>query len=165
MVIIMITGDFLGMSLTTDTVQPSPRPNQWRISRLTVEGVLIGVGELAFCSAALLYGLFRLKLGAGAVQTLAFVVLVFGNQATMYNNRERRHLWSSRPGGWVVASSLADIVIASALAVGGLAMAPLAPKLVAELLAASAVFAVALDLLKVPALRWLGISEPLQEPS
>jgi H+-transporting ATPase len=31
MVIIMLTGDLLGMSLTTDNVRPSPMPNAWRI--------------------------------------------------------------------------------------------------------------------------------------
>ena len=35
MVIVMITGDFLSMSLTTDNVRPSPMPNAWRIGSLT----------------------------------------------------------------------------------------------------------------------------------
>jgi H+-transporting ATPase len=35
MVIVMITGDFLGMSLTTDNVRPSPLPNRWKIGNLT----------------------------------------------------------------------------------------------------------------------------------
>ena len=35
--------------------------------------------------------------------------IVFGNQATTYNNRERRRLWSSRPSCWLIASSVADI--------------------------------------------------------
>ena len=34
MVIVMITGDFLTMSLTTDNVQPSPMPNTWRHRQL-----------------------------------------------------------------------------------------------------------------------------------
>jgi hypothetical protein len=34
MVIIMITGDFLGMSLTTDRVRPSPTPNAWHTTNL-----------------------------------------------------------------------------------------------------------------------------------
>ena len=49
MVIVMITGDFLSMSLTTDTVQPSPSPNVWKIGRLTVARVIIGVCDLLFC--------------------------------------------------------------------------------------------------------------------
>src|SRR5271155_3253263 len=46
MVIIMLTGDLLGMSLTTDTVRPSPTPNKWRIGALTMAGVFIGIAEL-----------------------------------------------------------------------------------------------------------------------
>ena len=38
MVLIMITGDFLGMSLTTDNVRPSPTPNAWHIGNLTICG-------------------------------------------------------------------------------------------------------------------------------
>jgi hypothetical protein len=36
MVILMITGDFLAMSLTTDNVRPSSMPNAWRIGKLTI---------------------------------------------------------------------------------------------------------------------------------
>ncbi|MGA2967160.1 MAG: HAD-IC family P-type ATPase [Terriglobales bacterium] len=53
MVIIMITGDFLGMSLTTDNVRPSATPNAWRVSNLTIAGVFVGLSELVFCTAAL----------------------------------------------------------------------------------------------------------------
>ena len=48
MVIIMITGDFLGMALTTDNVRPSPKPNSWQIGNLTIAGVIMGIGELLF---------------------------------------------------------------------------------------------------------------------
>ena len=120
MVLIMITGDFLGMSLTTDNVWPSPTPNAWRIGNLTIAGVIMGLGELLFCTSVFALGIHRLGLGIGALQTLAFVAIVFGNQATTYTNRERRHLWSSRPSYWLVASSAADVLIASTLAIGGI---------------------------------------------
>ncbi len=83
---------------------------------------------------------------------------MFGNQATTYTNRERRHLWSSRPSGWLVASSVADAMIASGLAIAGVAMAPLPAPVVAGTLVGAAVFAVLLDLVKVPVLVRLGIS-------
>jgi H+-transporting ATPase len=158
MVLIMITGDFLGMSLTTDNVQPSPMPNAWRIGNLTVAGVIMGLGELVFCTSILAFGVYRMGFDIGALRTLAFVLIVFGNQATMYTNRERRHLWSSRPSIWVIISSSADLLIASALAVGGIAMTPLPAWIVAGTLAAAAVFAIVLDFLKVPAFLRLGIS-------
>jgi H+-transporting ATPase len=158
MVIIMITGDFLGMSLTTDRVRASPSPNAWKIRSLTVAGGLMGIGELIFCTAILAYGKYAMHMDLNTLRTLAFVAIVFGNQATTYNNRERRHLWSSRPSYWVFASSVLDILIATTLSVMGIAMSPLPMLLVLSTLAGAAAFAVALDFVKVPVFRRLAIT-------
>ena len=158
MVLIMITGDFLGMALTTDNVRPSPMPNAWRIGNLTVAGVIMGFGELVFCTSVLAFGAYQLGFGIGALRTLAFILIVFGNQATMYVNRERRRLWLSRPSFWLVVSSVADLLIASTLAIAGIAMTPLPAWIVAGTLAGAAIFAVILDFVKVPAFRRLGIA-------
>jgi H+-transporting ATPase len=158
MVIIMLTGDLLGMSLTTDNVRPSPAPNAWRIGKLTIAGVFMGICELIFCTAALAIAKFRLGLGIEALQTLAFVLIVFGNQATTYTNRERQRLGSSRPSRWLIGSSVVDLTIASTLATFGIAMAPLPILFVGEMLAAAAVFAFIADFAKVPVFRRLGIA-------
>jgi len=118
----------------------------------------MGIGELAFCVSVLAFGVYRMKFGIEALQTLAFVTIVLGNQATTYTNRERRHLWSSRPSSWLIVSSIADLLIASTLAVGGIAMTPLPALMVAGTLAAAIVFALLLDLVKVPVFRRLGIT-------
>jgi H+-transporting ATPase len=159
MVIVMVAGDFLAMSLTTDNVLPSQRPNTWSIGRLTVAGVLLGSCLLTFCTGVLAVGEFGLHLGTGALQTLAFILLVFGSQGTIYAIRERRHLWNSRPSLLLVLSSIVDIAIASTLAVVGIAMAPISFLLVAGTLAAAALFALVLDLVKVPVFAHLGIAE------
>ena len=160
MVIIMITGDFLGMSLTTDNVRPSPTPNAWKIGNLTIAGVIMGFGELLLCTAVLAFGAYRLGFGIGALQSLAFVAIVFGNQATTYTNRERRHLWSSRPSKWVIGSSVIDMAIASTLAIGGIAMTPLPLTVVVSAAAAAIAFAFLLDIVKVNAFTRLGIAPP-----
>ena len=157
MVIIMITGDFLGMSLTTDNVQPSPLPNAWRIGRLAVGGVIVGLCSLAFCGCVLLFGRLEHGYDIDHLRTLALVAIVFVKQATTYTNRERRWMWSSRPSGWLVASSCADVAIASTLAIRGIAMTSLPASLVADTFGAAVVFAFALDLAKVPTFRRLGI--------
>jgi H+-transporting ATPase len=154
----MITGDFLGMSLTTDNVRPSAAPNAWQIGNLTIAGVIMGIGELFFCTVILVFGVYREGFTIGALQTLAFVVIVFGNQATTYTNRERRHLWSSRPSIWLLIASAADLLIASTLAVGGFGMTPLPAWVVAGTLVAAAAFAIILDFLKVPVFRRLRIT-------
>jgi len=158
MVIVMVAGDFLAMSLTTDNVRPSASPNAWRISRLTVAGVILGLCLLAFCTGDLAVGKFGLHLGIDALRTLTFILLVFGSQAMIYAIRERRHLWDSRPSRLLVMSSIADIAIASSLAVGGFAMAPLSAWLIAGTLMAAVIFAFILDSIKVLVFARLGIA-------
>ncbi len=158
MVIIMLTGDLLGMSLTTDNVRPSPQPNAWRIGKLTIAGVFMGVSELLFCTAVLAIAKFSLGLGLETLRTLAFVAIVFGNQATTYTNRERQHMGSCRPSQWLVGSSVVDLLIASTLATCGIAMAPVPILMVGGILIAAAVFAFVLDFAKVPVFKRLRIA-------
>jgi H+-transporting ATPase len=158
MVIIMLTGDLLGMSLTTDNVRPSATPNAWRIGALTIAGVFMGISELVFCTAVLAFAKFQLGLGIEALSTVAFLVIVFGNQATTYTNRERQRIWSSRPSSWLIGSSVADLTIASTLAIFGIAMAPLPIFVVGGILVAAVVFAVIVDFVKVPVFHRLRIA-------
>ena len=158
MVIIMITGDFLGMSLTTDHVRPSPLPNSWKVGHLTMAGVFMGCAELGFCTAVLAVGKFHLGLGTAALQTLAFLAIVFGNQATTYANRARQSLWSIRPSLWLVLSSIADLLIATTLANRGIVMAPLSLLAIAYVFSGAAAFAFLVDLVKVPIFNRLKIA-------
>ncbi|MGD0965782.1 MAG: HAD-IC family P-type ATPase [Candidatus Acidiferrales bacterium] len=158
MAIIMITGDFLGMSLTTDNVRPSPTPNAWRVGNLTIAGVFMGISELVFCTFVLAIGKFRLGLGMETLRTLAFILIVYGNQATTYTNRTRQHLWSTRPSLWLVLSSVADLSIASIMANRGIAMAPLPLLVMGATLAGAVVFAFLVDFAKVPVFRRLRVA-------
>jgi H+-transporting ATPase len=158
MVIIMLTGDLLGMSLTTDNVRPSPLPNAWRIGKLTIAGVFMGVSELILCTTLLAIAKFRLGFGIEALRTVAFVAIVYGNQATTYTNRERGHLGASRPSGWLIGSSVLDLAIASMLALLGIAMTPLALTTLGGIFAAALLFAFVVDFLKVPVFKRLGIA-------
>ena len=157
MVIVMIAGDFLAMALTTDNVRPSPTPNSWHIGSLTMAGAVMGVCLLTFCSGVLAIGTFEIGLRTDALRTLAFTVLVFGSQAVIYAIRQRQHLWGSRPSLWLIASSVADILIAAMLAFSGIGMAPLPASVIAGTLVAATAFAFVLDTVKVPVFARLGI--------
>jgi len=150
MVLMLVTNDFLAMSLTTDRASPAPSPGVWRMRNITGAAVVLGACKLGFSTAMLAFGKFRLGLGPGYLQTLAFVTLVFGNQAVLYVVRERRHIWSSKPGNWVLASSAADIAIVSALALSGILMEPLPWRVITAVFAAAVGFALMLDQIKLP---------------
>jgi H+-transporting ATPase len=158
MVIVMITGDFLAMSLTTDRVRPSTMPNAWRIGRITIASAILALFFLAFCTTFIAIGQFKLRLSVSEVQTLAVVAIIYGSQAMMYAIRERRHLWGLRPTLWVILSSVADIAIISTLAVRGIAMAPLPFTIVACEFAGALVFAAILNGVKIPVFARLSLS-------
>ena len=158
MVIVMISGDFLSMSLTTDRVRPSKMPNSWQIGRITIAGVILGICFLAFSTAILAIGKFEMHLGIEALRTLCAVGIVFGSQATTYVIRGRQHLWGLRPSLILALSSVADVLIISTLAICGIAMAPLTLSVVACELIAAIAFGLLLDAAKIPLFARLHIS-------
>jgi H+-transporting ATPase len=158
MVLMMVTGDFLAMSSSTDNVRPSPHPNIWRIRNLTIAAIALGIVDLIFCVACLAVAKFVLGLDTNALRTVAVVTLVFSGQAVFYVARERQHLWSSRPGRWLVVSSVVDLTIISTLAIGGVLMTAVPFEVVAALLAAAVVLAIVLDTLKQTLFRHLMIA-------
>jgi H+-transporting ATPase len=158
MVLVMITGDFLSMSLTTDRVRPSETPNSWNIGRITAAAVILGGCSLAFCTAVLLVGKFELRLDIEALRTISVVAIVYSSQAIIYAIRARRHFWGLRPTMWLVVSSVADVLIISTLASRGIAMARLPLSVLAYEFAAAAVFALLLDGVKIPVFARLKIS-------
>jgi H+-transporting ATPase len=117
----------------------------------------MGLSELALCLAVLVVGKLQLGFGIDTLRTLAFVVIVFGNQATTYSNRARQRMWSTAPSRWLVLSSVVDVLIASTMANRGLAMAPLPLVVIGATLAAAGAFAFLVDFVKVPVFRRLAI--------
>jgi H+-transporting ATPase len=99
----------------------------------------------------------RLGLGIEALQTLSFLAVVFGNEASLYAIRARQGLWST-PSRWLVLSSVADVLIASTLALCGIVMTALPIILVAGVLAAALAFALIADVAKFPILSRLRIA-------
>jgi H+-transporting ATPase len=149
LVLMLMTNDFLAMSLTTDRASPAPSPSVWRMTNITAAAMMLGICKLAFSTAVLAWGKYRLGLLPGQLQTLAFATLVFGAQAVLYVVRERRRLWSSTPSRWVLAASTLDIAIVSLLALSGTLMAPLPWRVLAVVLGAAAGFALILDQIKL----------------
>jgi H+-transporting ATPase len=149
MVLMMVTGDVLAMSSSTDNVRASPTPSIWRIGKLTIAGVVMGLCDLLFCLGCFVTGRHIFGFDVGTSRTLAVVILVVSGQAVFYVSRERKHLWSSRPGIWLLFSSLVDLSLISGLAVTGVLMDAIPAQAVAGILVGAVAFALLLDLVKL----------------
>jgi H+-transporting ATPase len=156
-VLLLFTNDFVTMSIATDRVSFSQRPERWRVRNLMLTAAPLAVLLVCFSLLVLFTGLRVLHLPVGQIQTLVFLTLVFGGQGTVYLVRERGHLWHSRPSRWMVASSCADIAIVSLLAAWGFLMSPLSPGVIFGLLLAVLVYLSVVDFAKIAIFRAFGV--------
>lgn len=158
LVISMIPGDFIAMLATTDRVRMSAKPSVWRVGGITGTGAILGFVDLIFCTSVLGFGKYRMGFDLDQLRTLAIVTLVFSGQAILYVVRERRRMWSSRPSGWLMISSAADLLLISTLAGRGILMTPLPVLDLVTLFGMSVLFAGVLDFVKVPVMRQLKLA-------
>lgn len=146
-VLLLVANDFVTMSIATDRVSFAGAPDRWQVPQLVTSAVALALPLLGVSFTGLWIGRAS-RLDLPQLQTLVFVILVFGGQATVYLVRERRHFWSSRPSWWMIASSLADVLIVSMLATRGWLMAPIPVQLVGVLLGLSLAYLIGADLVK-----------------
>ena len=148
-VLLLFTNDFVTMSIATDRVSFSKRPDRWRIRGLVMAASPLAGLLVLFSLSVVVVGRDILSLSPEQIQTLAFLTLVFGGQGTVYLVRERRRFWNSRPSSWMLTSSGADLFVVSFLAIRGILMAPLSPVIVGSLLLAVLIYLSIVDNMKV----------------
>ena len=150
--LLLFTNDFVTMSLATDRVGFSARPDRWQVPSLSLAALGVAVPWLAFSFATYFIGRHVLDLGLAPTQTLVFVMLVATGQATVYLVRERHHLWASRPSTWMLIATVGDLVVVTLFATKGILMAAVPLLDIAVLLTAVCAATLALDFLKGPLL-------------
>ena len=97
MVLFLFLNDFLTMSLSTDRMQYSRRPNRWNTRGILLAATVLAACKLVFSLGVFLYGDFVLRLDMPHLQTLMFATLILSSQAGVYLLRERGHFWQSQP--------------------------------------------------------------------
>jgi len=153
----MLTNDFVSMARTADNATPSPHPNAWRLRNLTLAAIPLASFKVPFLPRR---GCSRRVPSWPESRPDAdadFLMFVFAGQALVYVLRERGRFWSSRPSMAMMLFSLADIVVVTVIAVSGFLTPPLPISLVLGLFAATLVFALLLDQVKVAVFRHLPV--------
>ena len=121
-ILLLFLIDFVTISLSTDSVTWSKKPNKWNVSALVKVGVFMGIVTVAELFGLLYLGISYLGLSSdvGLLQTFVFTSLLYLGLFTVLTVREREHFWDSRPSKILGISILADIVLVAALVTIGL---------------------------------------------
>ena len=145
----MLTNDFVTMARAADRARPSHYPNAWRVRNLMLAAVPLGAFRLLYLVAILSLSWYALGLSADQMQTMTFVMLGFAGQGNVYVLRERGRLWHSRPAPIMVLASACDLILMGGLAAVGVVMSALPVAVIALLAAATVVFTLAMDSIKL----------------
>ncbi len=157
MVLILFLNDFLTMSITTDQMRASPRPNRWDTHGILLASIVLGACKLVFSLGVFLFGRYLLGLDEGRLQTLTFAALILSSQAGVYLLRERGPFWSTRPGRFLLASSALGLGVTAILALVGILMPAVRPSILLGVTLAGAAYFCAVDWVKVRLFVSLGI--------
>lgn len=149
MVLILFLNDFLTMSISTDDMGFSLRPNQWKTRGILIAAVALAVCKLVFSLGVFLGAHYALSLDMPHLQTLTFATLILSSQAGVYLLRERGHFWDSRPSRPLVGSTIFGLGATVSLALGGLLMPRITLPLFLTVAVVCVVYFVCLDWVKI----------------
>jgi len=117
MLLLVFLTDFAKVSLATDHVRPSKRPETWKIEGFVIVSVVLGVAMVAETLLMLWisWSRFGLSTDSRALHTFSFLMLLYFGLFSVVSARERRRFWATLPSKTFQAAIAADAIIGTAL--------------------------------------------------
>jgi H+-transporting ATPase len=127
-VLMLFLGDFVSMSISTDNVRSSLKPDTFDMRRLFGVsgslGILMIIEGVIFTLPALSY--FGLMGNIEKIYTFGFAYLNLAGISSLMIVRERNHFWISKPSKFLSVMVLAEVLFVIAVSIFGvLELAPL----------------------------------------
>ena len=158
MLLLTFMTDFAKISLSTDHVRPSQKPETWQIGGFITVSAVLGVAMVAEALGGLwlCWSRFGLSASDDALHTFSFLLLLYFAVFSVVSARERRAFWSTMPGKALVISLAVELLagtVVTYLGMPGLPPLPWAQTLAILAYAALACLGVN-DAVKVALIRW-----------
>jgi len=122
MLLLVFMTDFAKISLATDNVRPSRKPETWNIGGFISVSVVLGLAMVAEALLLLWIGWshFGLATNNNALYTFSFLTLLDFAVFSIVSARERRWFWATMPSKTLVAAVMADAITGTVLTFVGL---------------------------------------------
>jgi H+-transporting ATPase len=158
MLLLVFMTDFAKISLATDNVRPSKKPETWNIGGFITVSVALGVAMVAETLLLLWVGwtYFDLATDNNALYTFSFLILLYFAVFSVVSARERHWFWATMPSKTFLCALAADAFTGTVLTFVGL---PGLKRLPSWQMLAIFIYAVVAclgvnDALKVAMIRW-----------
>ena len=122
MLLLVFMTDFAKISLATDHVQPSRKPETWNIGGFIAVSVVLGMAMVVETLLFLYIGWshFDLATNDNALYTFSFLLLLYFAAFSIVSARERRWFWTTMPSKTLVAALTAQVFVGTVLTLIGL---------------------------------------------
>jgi H+-transporting ATPase len=122
MLLLVFLTDFAKISLATDNVRPSKKPETWNIGGFIAVSVVLGVAMVAETLILLWIGWkkFGLATNNNALYTFSFLMLLYFAVFSVVSARERHWFWATLPSKTFLFALAADAITGTALTFVGL---------------------------------------------
>lgn len=113
MVLMLFLYDFVTMSIATDNVVASNRPEKWNVIKLIKLSLIFGSFKILELFLAMYLAFKYLNLPFNQMQTLMFYLLLVSGLLNILNFREERFFLRSRPSNALMIAIASDIIVAT----------------------------------------------------
>jgi len=120
-VLLLFVTDFVTISLSTDHVRWSEKPNTWNVTGLVKVGAVVGLLAVLESLGLLAFGsvFFNILADADRLHTFSFLILFYFSIFTIFVVRERGRFWNSKPSRILLTVTILDMVIVALIALLG----------------------------------------------
>src|SRR5579864_6088764 len=122
MLLLVFMTDFAKISLSTDNVRPSKKPETWNIGGFITVSVVLGIAMVAETLFLLwvCWSHFDLATDNNALYTFSFLLLLYFAVCSVVSARERDWFWTSLPSKTLLLALAADALAGTILTFVGL---------------------------------------------
>jgi H+-transporting ATPase len=155
MILMLFLYDFVTMSIATDNVRPSNKPERWNLKELIELSLVFGSLKIFELFLGMYLAIRFLNIPFDQIQTVMFYMLLVSGLLNILNFREERFFFSSRPSNALLIAICADIALATVIVFLGIFVSKIS--IVHILITLGYTFIVTLlftDLIKIFLYRW-----------
>jgi H+-transporting ATPase len=114
--------DFVKISLSTDNMKWSRKPDTWNITGLVKASLILSLLVIAESFGLLYIGLdyFHLTANQQALYTFTFEILFYSAMFLIFNVRQRGHFWNSKPSRLLLTAIILSMIAATLVTTVGI---------------------------------------------
>ena len=125
-VLVLLSNDFVTISIATDHTKPLLRPARWNIPRLIIASFFISLVPIVFL-LVIYFTASYMNYPFDVTRTIIYCALIYLGKATMLSIRAWPHGWSVRPSKILVWAIAFSLTFASLVAGFGIFIAKMPP--------------------------------------